>query len=165
VAKKVKVFVDSDIVISSQLSNIGAAYFLLNKTNLSLFVSNLSLVELQRVATRHKINNAQMLAFIKKRFSHVNLTEEFKEIESQFNSYANDPNDIHVIAGAVRANVNFLLTYNLKDYKIDKIKMPDNGLLLEPINPVKYAQIVAKKNPITNKNNTVINIAHNKKTP
>ena len=136
-AKKVKVFVDSDIVISSQLSNIGAAYFLLNKTNLSLFVSNLSLVELQRVATRHKINNAQMLSFIKKRFSHVNLTEEFKEIESQFNSYANDPNDIHVIAGAVRANVNFLLTYNLKDYKIDKIKK-DFGIIV--ITPAKFLQ-------------------------
>lgn len=141
-AKKVKVFVDSDIIISAQLSSAGAAHFLLNKTNLSLFVSNLSLVELKRVAARHKINNDKLLTFIKLRFSQVRLTEGFKEIEGRFRNYTNDPDDIHIVAGAVRANVEFLLTYNLRDYKIDEIKK-DLGIII--ITPASFLQYLRSR--------------------
>lgn len=43
---KRKIFVDSDVVLSSLISSKGAAYFLLNKVDLNLFISKSSIQEL-----------------------------------------------------------------------------------------------------------------------
>ena len=42
-----KVFVDSDVIISSLISSTGAACILLNQKDLDLFISNVSLKELE----------------------------------------------------------------------------------------------------------------------
>jgi len=138
VAQKIKVFVDSDVIISSQISNLGAAYFLLNKTDLKLYMSNLSLIELMDVTKKLKIETSRLVSFVKKRFNQVNLEEDFKELKRQFNDYTNDPEDIHVVAGAALAGVDFLLTYNMKDYKIDKIKKDLNLICLAPAQLLQY---------------------------
>ena len=137
-AQKIKVFVDSDVIISSQISNLGAAYFLLNKTDLKLYMSNLSLIELMDVTKKLKIETSRLVSFVKKRFNQVNLEEDFKELKRQFNDYTNDPEDIHVVAGAALAGVDFLLTYNMKDYKIDKIKRDFNLICLRPAQLLQY---------------------------
>ena len=137
-AQKIKVFVDSDVIISSQISNLGAAYFLLNKTDLKLYMSNLSLIELMDVTKKLKIETSRLVSFVKKRFNQVNLEEDFKELKRQFNDYTNDPEDIHVVAGAALAGVDFLLTYNMKDYKIDKIKKDLNLICLRPAQLLQY---------------------------
>ena len=54
-----------------------------------------------------------------------------------FGQHSRDPNDAHIIAGAVKAKAQFLLTYNLKDYKIDKIKK-DFGIIVTT--PAKFLQ-------------------------
>lgn len=47
----IKVFLDSDVIISSLISQKGAAYFLIQeKINLKLIISNISQKELFRVA-------------------------------------------------------------------------------------------------------------------
>ena len=137
-AQKIKVFVDSDVIISSQISNLGAAYFLLNRTDLQLYISNLSLVELIDVGKKLKIETRRLVSFVKKRFNQVNLKEGSRELKRQFNDYTNDPEDIHVVAGAALAGVDFLLTYNMKDYKIDKIKRDFNLICLRPAQLLQY---------------------------
>jgi len=138
VAQKIKVFVDSDVIISSQISNLGAAYFLLNETDLQLYISNLSLVELIDVGKKLKIETRRLVSFVKKRFNQVNLKEGSRELKRQFNDYTKDPEDIHVVAGATLAGVDFLLTYNMKDYKIDKIKRDFNLICLRPAQLLQY---------------------------
>ena len=137
-AQKIKVFVDSDVIISSQISNLGAAYFLLNETDLQLYISNLSLVELIDVGKKLKIETRRLVSFVKKRFNQVNLKENSRELERQFNDYTKDPEDIHVVAGATLAGVDFLLTYNMKDYKIEKIKRDFNLICLRPAQLLQY---------------------------
>ena len=137
-AQKIKVFVDSDVIISSQISNLGAAYFLLNETDLQLYISNLSLVELIDVGKKLKIETRRLVSLVKKRFNQVNLKENSRELERQFNDYTKDPEDIHVVAGATLAGVDFLLTYNMKDYKIDKIKRDFNLICLKPAQLLQY---------------------------
>ncbi len=137
-AQKIKVFVDSDVIISSQISNLGAAYFLLNETDLQLYISNLSLVELIDVGKKLKIETRRLVSLVKKRFNQVNLKENSRELERQFNDYTKDPEDIHVVAGATLAGVDFLLTYNMKDYKIDKIKRDFNLICLRPAQLLQY---------------------------
>ena len=137
-AQKIKVFVDSDVIISSQISNLGAAYFLLNETDLQLYISNLSLVELIDVGKKLKIETRRLVSLVKKRFNQVNLKENSRELKRQFNDYTKDPEDIHVVAGATLAGVDFLLTYNMKDYKIDKIKRDFNLICLRPAQLLQY---------------------------
>jgi len=139
VAKKIKVFVDSDVIISSQISKLGAAYFLLNKAHLELYISNLSVLELIDVAQRLKIKTGTLTSFVERQFIQVNLNEKnLKEIKRKFGEYTNDPFDIHVVAAAAKAKVQFLLTYNLKDYKIDKIKRDFNLICLRPAQLLQY---------------------------
>ena len=137
-AQKIKVFVDSDIIISSQISNQGAAYFLLYKADLELYVSNLSLTEFMDVAKRLKIKAGRLTSLIKTRFNKVHLKENLNEMERRFNHYTNDPNDIHVVAGAVLASVDFLLTYNVRDFEIDEIKKDFNLICLRPAQFLQY---------------------------
>ena len=105
-------------------------------------MSNLSLIELMDVTKKLKIETSRLVSFVKKRFNQVNLEEDFKELKRQFNDYTNDPEDIHVVAGAALAGVDFLLTYNMKDYKIDKIKKDLNILTLTPGNFLQYLRSI-----------------------
>ena len=138
-AKKIKVFVDSDVIISSQISKLGAAYFLLNKTHLELYVSDFSILELIDVTKRLKIKTGTLISLVERRFIKVDLNEKnLKEIKRKFGEYTNDPFDIHVVAAAAKAKVQFLLTYNLKDYKVDKIKRDFNLICLRPAQLLQY---------------------------
>lgn len=47
-----KIFVDSDVVISSLISEKGAAYFLLNEQKSKFVISNISKIELERIVSR-----------------------------------------------------------------------------------------------------------------
>ena len=98
----------------------------------------MSLIELMDVAKKLKIETSRLASFVKKRFNQVNLEEDFKELKKQFNDYTNDPEDIHVVAGAAPAGGDFLLTYNMKDYKIDKIKKDLNLICLRPAQLLQY---------------------------
>lgn len=50
--KRKKVFVDSDVIISSLISDKGAAYFIIHETDLQLFISDKSREELEKVCDR-----------------------------------------------------------------------------------------------------------------
>lgn len=115
--KKKKVFLDSDVVISSLISNKGAAHFIIHETDLQLFISNRSVEELEKVAVRLNLNNNKLTDIIKKRLNVVKL----KEIKESFKNYTWDFNDVHIIAGAKEAKVKYLLSYNIKDFKVDNI--------------------------------------------
>lgn len=118
----IQVFVDSDVIISSLLSSTGAAYLLLNQTdNLSLFISTLSQKELERVSERLQIAKNDLDSLLNKRFSTVELLK-VEDLKKKYADYVLDSNDAHIVAGAEKAHTRFLITYNTKHFKTNKIK-------------------------------------------
>lgn len=116
------VYCDSDVVISSLLSQTGAAYYLLYKSSITPFVSSISLEELKKVIIRMNIDQEIFAQLAKKRLRVVSIKQNIASVKAQYSSYVLDINDAHIVAGAKVAKVNFLLTYNLKHYKATKLK-------------------------------------------
>lgn len=133
----IPVFVDSDVIISSLISSTGAAHFLLNQAdNLSLFISTLSQKELEIVTERLQLDRETLHRLLNKRFSKVELVNA-EDIRKKYIKYVLDTNDAHIVAGAEKAGTRFLITYNTKHFKIDKIKK-DLGIIV--VTPATFLQ-------------------------
>ena len=129
-----KVFVDSDVVISSLISDTGASAQLLKTNNdIVKVISNLSIKELKIVMTRLKIDKP--LPKLK-----IIIIDNFKK----YSVYSTDPNDAHIVAGAHQVKVKFLITYNLKHYKIEKIKRNLNIIVMTPGIFLQYLRLGKK---------------------
>ncbi len=130
-------FVDSDVVISSLISPSGAAYFLLHQSNLKLFISDISYKEMCVVIDRLKLDQSAFDKLIKKDLKLVKLTISLPQIKKKYFEFVSDPNDAHIVAGAEATKGKFLISYNLKHFKIDKIKS-DLGIILTT--PARFLQ-------------------------
>jgi predicted nucleic acid-binding protein len=118
---KIKVFVDSDVVISSLFSDRGAAHALFQNSLVSCFVSQYSIEELRRVADRLSMKQSDLKVRIKQ-ISVVPVKESLAVVRSKYTTYVHDIHDAHIVAGAKTAKVSFLATYNMKHYRCDFIK-------------------------------------------
>ena len=134
---KKRVFVDSDVVISSLISAKGAAYLLLNNQKEKFIISNISKKEIKEVADRLKISQDRLRDLIKSRLKIANLETDLAKIKKDFKDFASDPNDTHIVAGAVRARAKFLLTYNTKHFNKHKIS---EELGINVLTPGQYLQ-------------------------
>ena len=128
-----KVFVDSDVIISALLSQRGAASFLLKSQECDKCISDRSLQELEKVCSRLKIN-IKDLHDLTSGFMQTKLKQEnIKHAE-----YVIDSGDEHIVAGAVQAQVTYLITYNLKHYKLENIKRDLGVLVITPGHFLQY---------------------------
>lgn len=116
--KKRKIFVDSDVVLSSLISNKGAAYFLLNKTVLEFYISNVSLMEIERGVEKLNLKLQDLVNLVRSKFKLVKLKVE----KNKFQDYVFDPCDEHIVAGARQAKAKLILSYNVKDFNIIKLR-------------------------------------------
>jgi len=86
-----KIFVDSDVVISSLLSSKGAAFLLIQQLeDVKLFVSNLSQKELEIVATRLDIFQGELTSLLEKRFNIIELRLTADEAREEYKDYVLD---------------------------------------------------------------------------
>lgn len=131
------IFVDSDVVISSLISKTGAAYFFTQKPNINKFISNISFSEQLEVVKRLKLDREELEKLIKNSFSIIKL-ENIDSIKEQYQKYVFDKNDAHIVAGAVEAKARFLISYNLKDFKIEEIKKDFKIIILTPALFLQY---------------------------
>ena len=133
------IYVDSDVVISSLLSSKGAAYLLIHHTiDIKLFISNLSQKELEIVAIRQDISLNELKLLLERRFNLVDLKHAMDEARKEYKDYVTDYNDAHIVLGAKEAKVRFLITYNIRDFKIEKIKKDFNILVMTPGQYLQY---------------------------
>lgn len=132
------VFVDSDVIVSSLISQSGAAFLLINKTGLKLFISDTSYKELTIVVKKLGLNKESFEEIVKRRFTITNLKMTLEEVKKKYADYVIDINDAHVVAGAVKSQVKFLISYNLKHFKTDKIKTDFDILLVKPAAFLQY---------------------------
>lgn len=127
-----KVFVDSDVILSSLLSSKGAANFLLNEVDLKFVMSTISLLEIERGIAKLNLDKNQLRQLVKNRLKLIELKDSLKEIGKSFRDYVFDEDDAHIVAGAESAKARFLISYNIKDYKLDKIKNNLNIIIMMP---------------------------------
>ncbi len=133
---KPKVFFDSDVVISSLISTTGASYLLLDNKDISKNISNFSLKELNIVIDRLKIPKSKFKISARK-FNIIKL-DNFDKIKEKFAYYVVDKGDAHILAGAVKAKCRFLISYNLKHFKLVKIKRDFDINILTPGSLLQY---------------------------
>lgn len=126
------IFVDSDVVISSLISQKGAAYSLIHYHSVNRFISDISILEMNVVVKELHINKQSFKETIHNYFKIIHLKTSIKEINKIYKTYVYDIDDTHIVAGAKEANVRFLITYNLRDYKINKIKRDLDIIVLTP---------------------------------
>ena len=132
------IFIDSNVIITSLLSKKGASYLLLNQpSNNKFIISSVSKKELERVVDRLEINQDKLQSLIQKRFKMVKLITDLTKIKKDFQDYTSDPDDAHIVAGAAKAKARFLLTYNIKHFKKQKIS---DDLSIAVLTPSQYLQ-------------------------
>lgn len=134
----IHVFLDSDVIISSLFSNIGASYQLINNKDALCFISNISLKELLLVVKRLNLDNKKFDGMVKENLKTTDLSVDVYQIKTNYKKYVKDINDAHIVAGAVKSKVNFLITYNIRDFEVNKIKEKYNIKILTPGSFLQY---------------------------
>lgn len=137
-----RVFLDSDVVISSLLSDSGAANILVNSKSPDFYISNISEKEIKTVTKRLSIQESKMMNLIKNNLKTVKVEEDLKSIKQKFGGYTTDPDDAHIVAGAASAKVRFLISYNVKDFKAEKIKRSFDIILMKPATFLQYLRSI-----------------------
>ena len=134
-----KVFVDSDVIVSSLLSSSGAAHFLLHHTDsVKLYISNLSLQEIRIVVGRLSIDSNKLVSLLEGNIDIVQLQYTKETVKAAYGHYVLDEDDAHIVAGAKEAKAKFLVSYNSKDFKVDKIKQDFTIILITPSHLLQY---------------------------
>lgn len=127
-----KLFIDSDVIISLLISDKGASYSLLHTDKHNLIVSNLSIQESILVCKRLGLDSERLDDLIKRRCEPVHIKSELTDIRKKYARYVSDESDAHVVAGSVEAGAHYLFTYNLKDYNLQKIKEDFDIIIMTP---------------------------------
>ena len=136
--KKLRVYIDSDVIISSIISQSGAASFIFNLKEIELFASNYSKIETKVVAERLGLKDLKVNDVFEKKLEIISLGDSLEKVKEKFAGYVTDKNDAHIVAGAVKAKAQFLISYNLRHYKADKIKSDFNLLIMTPAMFLQY---------------------------
>jgi predicted nucleic acid-binding protein len=125
--------------ISSLISDKGAAYLLLNLIeNLELIISNHSLKELEIVIKRLNIDHKKFITLSKQNLQIKKSSLTIPEHKQKYQKHVLDLNDAHIIGSAVETHVTFLITYNIKHFKIDSIKQAFDIVVLTPAMFLQY---------------------------
>jgi predicted nucleic acid-binding protein len=136
-----RIFIDSDVVISSLISVSGAAYALLHAKSgkFVAYVSNYSTIELEGVITRPHLNlSKEDLRQRLSGLSTVAIKMSDQEIEREFTKYVTDINDAHIVAGTKLANASFLITYNIRHFKAEMLSQDFEVILMTPAMFLQY---------------------------
>src|SRR5580700_6308052 len=121
--KPIRVFVDSDVIISSLISTSGAAFALLHDMqSVELYVSNSSILELEKVVKRLHLNSVKLHEAINTRLASIEIDTTYEEVRSRFAEYVRDIDDAHIVAGAKEAQATFLVSYNIRHFEAERLE-------------------------------------------
>jgi|HubBroStandDraft_4_1064222.scaffolds.fasta_scaffold177425_2 putative PIN family toxin of toxin-antitoxin system len=131
--KPIRVFVDSDVIISSLISTSGAAFALLHDMqSVELYVSNSSILELEKVVKRLHLNSVKLHEAINTRLASIEIDTTYEEVRSRFAEYVRDIDDAHIVAGAKEAQATFLVSYNIRHFEAERLEQNFQIILLTP---------------------------------
>lgn len=138
-----RVFVDSDVVISSLISSKGAAFTLLNNPNALKLISNYSVTEIREVIERLGLSVRKFEELKGQHLGLIELQTPTGDIKHKFKDYVLDGDDAHIIAGAKIARAKYLITYNLRHFNINKIKQDFGIIILTPGMFLQYLRSIS----------------------
>lgn len=134
----VRIFVDTDVLVSSLLSSKGAAFYLLHKDSLDRWISSVSEQEAHRVAKQLNIATKQMNNLIKDNLHVIPLSSPSEQIKTKYKDYVSDINDAHIVAGVKQAGARFLVSYNIRHFRADRLRDDFHIILLTPAFLLQY---------------------------
>lgn len=118
------VFLDSSVILAGMASPLGGAGFLLQaarKKKISLIATPLIINEVNRHLSKLKLQSKQLKTLLNRRI--ICLVKDPDEaIISRCRRLTADPDDAHVLAGAILANANFLLSLDKKHVLTKRVK-------------------------------------------
>ena len=134
----IRVFVDSDVVISSLISRKGAAYLLMHDARIARYISDVSFSELNRVADALRLPQKDLLKLVQAKCGIVTIAGRKDSMLKRMLSYTRDTNDAHIILGARQSKTKFLVTYNTKHFLVEKIREDLSSIVLPPAFLLQY---------------------------
>ena len=138
---KIQVFLDTDVIISSVLSQTGASFKLINISKVKKVISIDIAVEIAQVTKRLNIKSDKPNAILRN-VKIANLSLFSQEVLKKYNDYVYDLNDSHVIAGAHLSKSRYLITHNIKHYKVNQIKDDFGIVVARPGNLLQYLRSI-----------------------
>ena len=96
------IFIDSDVLISSIISQSGAAYLLLNETDSRFYTSNLAYKELKTVVQKLKLEPKKLSSAIKN-FELIKLPTDTTKLKSDFTEYTETSQTSNVYYSSIAA--------------------------------------------------------------
>lgn len=127
---KVKVFLDSDVIVSALLSQKGASFEILKNSNISKTITKTIKAEVSEVVKRLHISYSSENIFKNIEIFSVKLDKP--RLAKIYLPYVLDEEDSHVVAGASKTKTRFLLTHNVKHYHIELIKRDLQIITVQP---------------------------------
>lgn len=127
---KIKVFLDSDVIVAALLSKTGASYEIIKNPRISKVTSETVKREVNDVAKRLNIIFSNENIFGKMEV--ISLKLDKARLVGTYLPYILDKEDSHVVAGANKTKSSFLLTHNLKHYYTEKIKRDLGIITIKP---------------------------------
>jgi len=136
------VFLDADVLVSSLFSQNGASFEIIKNSKINKVTSLVVQKEVIEVAKRKlKINDKQVKSRLEKcPVKTLGINKE--ELLKKYSDYVTDQMDSHVVAGAHILRADFLLTFNIKDFVVNKIK---NNLGIIVLRPGFFLQYLRSK--------------------
>lgn len=118
------VFLDASVILAGMASPLGGSGFLLQaarKKKIILIATPLIINEVNRHLTKLKLQSKQLKTLLNRRI--IRLVKDPDEtIIARCRRLTGDPDDAHVLAGAILANVNFLLSLDKKHVLTKRVK-------------------------------------------
>lgn len=130
-------FLDSNVVVSSIFSERGAAHQLVFGTEVPRVISSRVQKECTEAIRRAGTTSDNLVAA----FYHLEVVDD-QSNEEEYLPFVLDTDDAHIIAGAVAAEADFLITYNLRHYRIDKIRSELGIIIHTPGRFLQYLRSV-----------------------
>ena len=127
----IRVFVDSDVVISSLISRTGAAYLLMYDARIDRFGSDVSFSEITRVSRVLHLPEKNLQKLLKTQCRVVVIGNKKNDMLKRMAAFTRDTDNAHIVLGVRQARAKFLVTYNLKHCRTEKIR-EDLGIIMLP---------------------------------
>ena len=105
------------------------------------FISDVSFAELKRVVGVLHLSLKDLQKLVETQCNVVTIGESKRDVK-RMTEFTRDMNDAHIVLGASKAKVKFLVTYNLKHYRIEKIREDLRIIVLPPAFLLQYLRSV-----------------------
>lgn len=125
-----RVFLDTDVIISALISKKGASYAISTNKEIQKATTESIKKEVKNVSKRLNLRPPSKKLFADFEKSRKKIAKS--KVITTYSEYVTDKHGSHVLAGAVKTKSNFLLTYNIRHYKVDAIKRDFDIIVTKP---------------------------------